>query len=174
MRSYIERAQNFIKQIFPYLDDEWTDPYDVSCNVDIFNEEHNRKVIMRHGIARIALISSDYVVKFDFDASECACVGGCEAEVEFYAEAVKDGFAYLFVEITPYHYKGHNFYIMPRIHGIKESWNSADYFMTYEENEWCEKHHLSDLHCNNYGFRNGKVCIIDYACHFGEESSSQS
>ena len=37
--------------------------------------------------------------------------------------------------------------------------------MTDEENDWCDEHSLSDLHGNNYGFRNGKICIIDYACH---------
>ena len=35
--------------------------------------------------------------------------------------------------------------------------------MTDEEIEWCDDHHLTDLHCNNYGFRHGKVCIVDYA-----------
>ena len=169
MRSYVERAKDFIQEIFPYLDGEMLDPYEVSDCVEIFNEERHRKVIMRHGIARIALITSDYVVKYDFDEEECECVGGCKAEVALYAEAVKDGFAYLFAEITHYAYKGHDFYIMPRIRGINgDSWSHADEFMTDEENAWCDKYSLSDLHCNNYGFRNGKVCIVDYACHLQE------
>lgn len=175
MRSYIERAQDFVQQIFPYLDGEWNNPYDIDCCVDSFNEDYNRKVIMRHGIARIALITSDYVVKYDFDEEECAIVGGCEAEVALYAEAVRDGFDYLFAEITPYHYHDRDFYIMPRIRGIGESnWYHADHFMTDEENDWCDAHNLSDLHCNNYGFRKGKICIIDYACHLSEESESSS
>ena len=165
MRSYEERAKDFIKAIFPYLNDEWNDPYDVSCNVDVFNEEHNRKVVMHHGIARIALITSDYVVKFDYDPDEVSVVGGGEAEVRLYALAEQDGFAHLFAKVTRYEYNGRRFYIMPRIRGISESnWYYADHFMTEEEREWCDMHSLSDLHCNNYGFRNGHVCIVDYAC----------
>lgn len=173
MRSYIERAKDFIQQIFPYLDGEWTNPYDVDCNVDAFNEDYNRKVVMRHGIARIALITSDYVVKFDFDEDECSQVGGCQAEVELYAEAQRDGFDYLFAQITHYSYNNHDFYIMPRIRGINGNrWYHADHFMTDEENDWCDEHSLSDLHGNNYGFRNGKICIIDYACHLEETDGS--
>ena len=174
MRSYIERAKDFIAQIFPYVG-KWENPWDIINDIDDFNKQNSRKVIMKHGIARIALITSDYVVKYDFDKDEVEEVGGCEAEVELYAEAVKDGFAYLFAEITPYCYHGRNFYIMPRIRGINgDGWYYADHYMTDEENEWCDDHHLSDLHCNNFGFRNGKVCIIDYACHLSEASESES
>lgn len=173
MRSYIERAQDFIQQIYPYIG-QWENPWDIKDDIDCFNRTNSRKVIMKHGIARIALITSDYVVKYDFDKEEVAEVGGCEAEVALYAEAVKDGFDYLFAEITPYHYHGHDFYIMPRIRGINgNNWNHADYYMTDEENAWCDDHHLSDLHCNNYGFRKGKVCIIDYACSL-EETDGES
>ena len=174
MRNYVERAQDFIKQIFPYIDN-WNNPFDIVDDIENFNEENNRKVIMRHGLSRIALITSDYVVKYDFDPSEVECIGGCEAEVKLYSQAVQDGFAYLFAEITHYPYRGHDFYIMPRIRGINgDSWNYADYYMTDEENAWCDEHSLSDLHCNNYGFRNGKICIVDYACHLEEESESSS
>ena len=174
MRSYIERAKDFVQQIYPYIG-EWESPYGVSNDVDDFNEQNHRKVIMRHGIARIAFITSDYVVKYDFDPEEVAVVGGCENEVELYEVAVAEGFGYLFAEITRFPYRGRNFYIMPRIRGINgDSWNHADYYMTDEENAWCDRHNLSDLHCNNYGFRNGKVCIIDYACHLEETSESSS
>lgn len=173
MRNYIERAKDFIAEIFPYVG-EWENPWDICDDIDDFNEKNNRKVIMKHGIARIALITSDYVVKYDFDRDEVAEVGGCEAEVALYAKAKQDGFAYLFAEITPYHYRGRNFYIMPRINGIRDRWSHADAYMTDEENRWCDDHNLSDLHCNNYGFRNGHVCIIDYACTLPEESESDS
>ena len=171
MRNYVERAKDFVKEIFPFIG-EWNDPYYVIDDVNEFNERHHRNVIMRHGIARIALITSDYVVKYDFDAEEVEQVGGGENEIELYAQAERDGFAYLFAKVTPFDYNGHRFYIMPRIRGINgDSWNHADYYMTEEENAWCDKHHLSDLHCNNYGFRNGKVCIVDYACRLDETSS---
>ena len=173
MRSYIERAQDFIKEIFPYIG-EWNDPWDITRDIRDFNEQCNRKVIMKHGIARIALITSDYVVKFDFDEEEVEYVGGCDNEMELYALAEKDGFAYLFAKITEFTYNGRNFYIMPRIRGISEERNwrwFGDHFMTEEENAWCERHNLTDLHCNNYGFRNGHICIVDYGCRNGSSSS---
>ena len=136
MRNYVERAKDFIAEIFPYIGG-WNDPWNLVNDIDDFNKQNSRKVIMKHGIARIALITSDYVVKYDFDKEEVAEVGGCEAEVELYAEAVKDGFAYLFAEITPYYYHGRNFYIMPRIRGINgDRWDHADVYMTDEENDY--------------------------------------
>lgn len=167
MRSYIERAKDFVKEIYPYLDGEWGDPYDVSCNVDVFNADRNRKVIMRHGIARIALITSDYVVKYDYDEYEVANVGGGESEIILYEEAERDGFAYLFAKVTRYEYNNRIFYIMPLIRGIggKSYGRYAEDFMTKEEKLWCEMKGLDDLHCNNYGFRNGRICIFDYACN---------
>lgn len=173
MRNYEERAKDFIKAIFPYISD-FTDVYSVCDDVDTFNYDHNRKVRVNHGCARIALITSDYVVKFDFDEEEVEYVGGCDNEMELYAQAEADGFAYLFAKITEFAYNGRNFYIMPRIRGISEERNwkwFGDHFMTEEENAWCERHNLTDLHCNNYGFRNGHICIVDYGCRNGSSSS---
>lgn len=171
MRSYIERAKDFIVELFPYVE-EWDIIYEILRNINDFNKQNNRNVIMKHGSARIALITSDYVVKYDYDHEEAEIIGGCEAEVALYAEAEKDGFAYLFAKITRFDYNGRSFYIMPRIRGVSNGWYHADHYMTDEENYWCDKHHLSDLHCNNYGFRNGNVCIIDYACRLGEETET--
>lgn len=171
MRSYVERAIDFIKQIYPYIEDDFA-PWDVQKSVAVFNAEHHRRVRVNHGIARVAMITSDYVVKFDYDHEEVSVVGGGEAEVRLYAIAEQEGFAYLFAKVTRYTYCGRCFYIMPLIRGINESnWFHADHFMTDEERDWCDKHNLSDLHCNNYGFRHGRVCIVDYACT-GDESVS--
>ena len=165
MRSYEERAKDFIKEVFPYIDG-CVNPHDARENIYDYNKEHGRKVRVSNGIARIALITSDYVVKFDYDPSEVENVGGGEAEVSLYAQAERDGFAYLFAKVTRYVYRGRRFYIMPLIRGISENncWYYADYFMTDEERKWCDNHNLTDLHCNNYGFRKGHVCIVDYAC----------
>ena len=168
MRNYEERAIDFIQQIYPYIVGEMT-PWGVRASVKTFNAKYNRKVQVNHGIARIAMITSDYVVKFDYDPYEVAVVGGGEAEIRMYEIAKREGYAYLFAKVTRYEYCGRRFYIMPRIRGISENnWYHADHFMTDEENDWCDRHNLSDLHCNNYGFRNGKVCIVDYACICGE------
>lgn len=165
MRSYIERAKDFVKEVYPYLEDANFDRWDTKVMMRIFNAKFSRRVKVANGIARVALITSDYVVKFDYDEYEVATVGGGEAEVEFYSIAKAEGYAYLFAEVTRFAYGKKVFYIMPRIRGIsEENYYHADHFMTDDEREWCDRHHLSDLHCNNYGFRNGKVCIVDYAC----------
>lgn len=164
MRSYEERAKDFIAQIFPYIERSDYDCEAMETLVDEFNKTYSRKVILKHGIARIALITSDYVVKYTYDAYEAEEAGDGENEIKLYAEAERDGFAYLFAKVTRYEYNNYVFYIMPRIHGIDPySCIHADEHMTDEENDWCDKHHLTDLHCNNYGFRKGHVCIVDYA-----------
>lgn len=170
MRNYIERAQDFIQHIYPFIEDVQYDVYNLGYAIEQYNQRFNRKVLFRHGISRIALITSDYVIKYNFDEDEVACVGGCEDEMRIYSIAKREGFAYLFAEITRFYYGGKNFYIMPRIRGIgSHEWDYADAFMTDEEEQFCNSLHITDLHCNNYGFRKGHVCLVDYACGLEEE-----
>ena len=172
MRSYIERAKDFIQHIYPFIENVQYDVFMIGDAIAHYNEQFNRKVEFRHGIARIALITSDYVIKYDFNPDEVADVGGCEREVKVYAIAKDRGFAHLFAEITPFEYCGRKFYIMPRINGIgKYEWDYADNFMTEEEEDFCDRLEITDLHCNNYGFRNGHVCLVDYACSLVTTSS---
>jgi hypothetical protein len=35
-------------------------------------------------------------------------------------------------------------------------------FVTSEEQDWLDDH-IHDLHSGNYGFKNGKLVIVDYA-----------
>lgn len=170
MRSYIERAQDFIQHIYPFIEDVQYDVYNLGYAIDQYNQRFNRKVLFRHGISRIALITSDYVIKYNFDESQVACVGGCEDEMRIYSIAKREGFAHLFAEITRFMFDNKCFYIMPRINGIgKYEWDYADNFMTEEEEKFCNSLHITDLHCNNYGFHNGHVCLVDYACGLEEE-----
>ena len=164
--DYEIRAQEFIKKVFPFIEDDLFNPNFIEDAIADFNDKCHRKVIVSYGEARIALITSDYVVKFDYDDDTIEEIGGCENEIELYAQAVEDGFDYLFAKISRYNYAGYSFYIMPRIYHIGECrrlFNYADEYMTDEEQKWCESHNLTDLHCNNYGFRKCKVCIVDYA-----------
>ena len=164
--DYETRAKKFLEKIFPFIEDNMFDPYYVEDAIENFNDKYNRKVKVNYGEARIALITSDYVIKYDYDDDCIEEIGGCENEIELYAQAVADGFDYLFAKTMRYNYKGYSFYIMPKINHIGEYRNlyrHADYYMTFAEKTWCEEHNLTDLHCNNYGFRKGKVCIIDYA-----------
>jgi len=175
MRSYEDRAKDFIKMIFPLIDDcdEYVEDYIEA--VEMFNRVYSRKVRLAHGIARVAFITSDYVVKMTYDDGEAAVVGGGEEEVKMYAIAEREGFAYLFAKVTPYHYGNREFYIMPRIHGVgKYEFDYAEEHMTYREREFCDRHNLSDLHGNNYGFRDGHICLVDYACRNEDYSDSGS
>lgn len=169
MRDYIERAKDFVEQIFPYIS-ECMNPWRLSGCVDSFNIDFDRKVVLKHGLSRIALITSDYVVKFDYDPDEIDSIGGCANELELYEIAQKEGFAYLLAEITPFMHEGRMFYIMPRIRGIGSGRHYAERYMSNAEKEFCRRHRISDLHTSNYGFRHGHVCLVDYACHLSYES----
>lgn len=174
MRTYEERAKDFVKMIFPLIEG-CEDVWDYREAVAMFNRVYTRKVQCKNGIARVAFISSDYVVKLEYDQYEVESVGGGENEIAMYEIAEREGFAYLFAKVSPFDYNGKRFYIMPRIHGICDrGYEYADEYMTNAENDFCERHHITDLHCNNYGFRNGHVCLVDYACTLDECSSSSS
>lgn len=172
MRNYIERAKDFIEQVYPYLNDDCMSPWLMKSVIEKFNHTFDRKVIVRSGLSRIALITSDYVVKFDYDPEEVDCIGGCDAELNLYWQAKQEGFDYLFAEITAYQHGKYWFYIMPRVRGIGSGHHYAEHYMTDAEKDFCRRHRITDLHTNNYGFRHGHVCLVDYACHLSYEGSS--
>ena len=169
MRDYTERAKDFIGQVYPYIANCGS-PYKMGGFIRKFNADFDRKVIVRSGLSRIALITSDYVVKFDYDPEEVDSIGGCENELELYSWAEREGFAHLLAKITPYSYHQRMFYIMPRIRGVGSGRYYAEKYMTEAEKEFCRKHKITDLHTENYGFRKGHVCLVDYACHLSYES----
>lgn len=165
MRSYIERAKDFIKDIYPFIE---TKPFNigmVEVAVFAYNKANHRNVLVKSGSVRIALITSDYVVKYDYSPCNAETYGGCEQELKMYNLAKEQGFDDLFAEITHFQYGELNFYIMPRITGIgKDRFSEADDFMTQEERDFCYDAGLCDLHYYNFGFRKGRICIVDYAC----------
>lgn len=162
MRSYEERAKDFIQLIFPYLNKYNFDHDMRKWGIFAFNHTYNRKVIYAHGMTRYALITSDYVVKVDYAQTRW---GNSEDEMKLYKEAVADGFDYLFAKISRYEYSGKTFYIMPRIRGIGKKDYDADEYLTEEERDWvCE--HVCDLHNQNYGWKDGHVVIFDYAARY--------
>lgn len=172
MRNYEERAKDFVKMLFPLIDDCET-VWEFRSAVEMFNRIYGRNVKCNNGIARVAFITSDYVVKMDYDEDEVESVGGGDNEIALYEIAEQEGFAYLFAKVTLFEYEERRFYIMPRIRGINShSFNYAETYMTEAERQFCTKHRLSDLHCNNYGFRNGHVCLFDYACNLDYLSTS--
>ena len=164
--SYEVRAQRFIRAIAPFINgcEGWEDYEYGMYNYLI---EHPRRVVhCDHGMTRVVFITSDYVVKIDYSPDNIERFGGGEQEIAFYQMAEREGMAHLFAKISRYDFNGRRYYIMPRITGIdEERWEDAWYYMTEEECEWCEDHHLYDLHCKNYGIMDGKVKIIDYGAY---------
>ena len=156
MRSYIERAKDFVEQVYPYIA-PCKNPFDARQRILMYNTDFTRNVQVRSGLSRIALITSDYVIKFDYDKDEVEYIGGCNNEMELFDYAKREGFDYLFAEITAFPYKDYNFYIMPRIHGIGSGRYNAENYMTNEEKDFCRRYKITDLHYENYGFRKGKI-----------------
>lgn len=169
MRSYIERAKDFVQEVYPYISN-CMNPWEMRDFIKSYNKDFDRKVIMRSGLSRIALITSDYVIKFDYDPEEIDSIGGCGNEMEVYSCAEREGFTHLFAQITPYYYKSRYFYIMPRIRGIGSGHHYAEFYMTEAEKDFCRRYKITDLHTQNYGFRKGHVCLVDYACNLDYES----
>lgn len=163
--SYTERAARFFRTIYPLLDGHWDSPWECRRIMSLYSCEHSRKVFVRSGVSRIAIITSDYVIKFDYNMKEVKRVGGCQSEVNFYNFAKNEGFEYLFAEITPFEYCGRTFYIMPRINGIgRKEYCYAEEFLHGDDLAFVDDY-LSDLHDENYGWYHNRPVIVDYACN---------
>jgi hypothetical protein len=133
--------------------------------VDMYNMHHSRKLNYSHGVSRFAVIRADYVIKFDMTPAygfEDGRAGNCDSEKAVYARAVEAGMAHLLAKTTLTWMNGRTVAIMPRIdHVSDEDRYWADY-CTYLEYRWL-RDNIYDLHSGNVGYRNGKVCVIDYA-----------
>lgn len=169
--DYRIRAQKFIKQIFPYIDGCMYDDLDETIKrVQDFANEKRRKISVHNGISRVAIITADYVIKWDRHLAQSKYernpAGDCEKEYLTWRWLLDEnpGYAYLFAEITRFKFGGEIFYIMPRVRGINEDRDAYAYeYVDGEEedflNEW-----FYDLHSGNFGIdRKGNVTIFDYA-----------
>ena len=131
-----------------------------------YNMTHSRRLVMFHGVSRIAIVRSDYVIKCDYVSKDRRWsdgqAGNNESEAEMYDRAVEDGFEYLLAKSTLVNVDGKEFSIMPRIAHV-DDWDRDWYdYCTEEEYDWLDTH-ICDLHNANVGYRKGKVCVIDYA-----------
>lgn len=163
--SYEVRAQKFIQQVASYIEN-CEDYCDLGrAMLDFMADNPRRNIHVSHGMARMVLITSDYVVKINYSQDWVSSVGGGEEEIKLYSVAEREGMAYLFAKVSRYEYNGKTYYIMPRIRCIRpDNWHDAYFYMTKKERHWCRGHQVYDLHAMNYGFRNGHVCIFDYGC----------
>lgn len=164
--NYLVRATKFMNEFAPYLKGR-KKIEDVKLAVSQFNLDKKRKVIFCHGATRCALITSDYVIKWNYNPVRVRDFGGCKEELRIYNKAAKSGYDYLFAAITPIKVGRRVFYVMPRIKNVGAKYHNTclwDYLTKEEENYVYRKLGIGDLHDNNWGLRDGKPVIIDYAC----------
>lgn len=137
---------------------------DFRHEIQRYNKTHVRKLNWDNGVSRIAILRADYVIKFDFNPTGSFSdgrAGNCFSEEAIYARAVADGMEHLLAKTTVLTLHGLTCSIMPRINGVGTDsyWEKT---VTPEEEDWLYDN-LNDLHRFNYGFRKGKICVIDYA-----------
>lgn len=165
--DYRIRARKFLDNILPYISDVLTDTGIVSKIIDEYNVNHSRKIEVHEGSARCVLVTSDYVIKWDYDAKNVKKIGGCEKEWEVYQQAKRAGMAYLLAECMLVERKDVVFEIMPRVPAIgyrcHKNKGIAE-FLTEEEFHWLSYIGLlRDMHSWNWGLKYNKPVIIDYA-----------
>lgn len=164
--DYEVRAKAFIKEFAPYLKGirvTRSNSYKIYDAVRRFNDDKKRNVKVASGASRIALITSDYVVKLDFGTT---WAGNSKTEMLGYQQAQKDGYEYLLAKISLYKCCNRSFFIMPRARvaetltwrGQKRLWDK----LTEDERRYIHDN-FEDLHENNWGSLNGKLILIDYA-----------
>jgi len=165
--DYRVRALNFLRAIFPYIENNLYSVSGTEFNVQEYLSDHpSRKVEVNCGSARIALITSDYVVKWDYDNENVRDIGGCEKEYEIYKKVESAGFGYLFAMATLVNYNGVTFEIMPRIKAIGPKHHPTDiiYMLSSIEESWLRSMGiLYDLHHWNWGIMKSRPVIVDYA-----------
>ena len=162
--NYEVRATKFAK-VLALLFEDCVYRSDYIDAIERYNQIHTRKLKYSYGVSRIVIIRADYVIKFDFRPTggwSDGRAGNCKKEYDFYEFAIQEGMAHLFAKPTLLDIAGHTAEIMPRIYGVYNNrrcwWN----FCTAEEEEWLWSN-LNDLHDGNIGYKNDKICVIDYA-----------
>lgn len=169
MNSYEVRAQKFLLSLFPYIERACASygarskKNILAIAVDMYCADHpTRKIRSTCGYTRMAIITSDYVIKFDFNMN--TQFGTCEDEISAYELAEQDGYEDYFAKPTRYTRQGWKFYIMPKVTGIGRLRVDADDACNDKTFcRWLYKNKFFDLHCHNYGWKDGHIVIFDYA-----------
>lgn len=162
--TYEVRAEKFAEVLLPLF---------INCKtlrqfervIHEYNATHMRKLKYAHGVSRIVIIRSDYVIKFDIKPSGSFSdgrAGNCLSERVVYERAEREGMAHLLAKPTIKTCSGRTYSIMPRINGVGNHRRSLYRSLTRDELDWLSDN-IYDLHCGNYGFRRGKAVVIDYA-----------
>lgn len=158
--NYIVRAQKFMETFYPYMR-----KYRIGEAVIRFNADKHRAVQCRQGAVRRVLITSDYVIKWDYDKRNSKTFGGCREEYKKYQKVKDDYYGYLFAEITPIKVRNRTFYVMPRVKSLgvdHDEW--IDDVLNKNERDYVESVGVGDVHDENWGYLHGRPVLIDYAC----------
>lgn len=166
--DYVVRARKFLEELIPFFPCESGNArkrrLGVQNALDKFMVKHpRRKIYFCNGAVRYVLITSDYVIKWDYDTSAAENYGGCVKESKIWNKVKNSSYRYLFAPITRITVGGHYWYVMPRIRG-KHPDRIAYRFLSPEEKKFLENNDICDLHNGNYRIVRGKVKIFDYAC----------
>ena len=160
--NYVLRATKFMEAFYPYM----RKYRNLTEAVEVFNEEKHRAVEWRSGAVRRVLVTSDYVIKWDYNKGNSRTFGGCREEYKKYLEVKDSDFSYLFAEITPIRVHNRTFYVMPRVRML--GYDCEEYFYdTINKDEYDFLNDVAcvgDIHDENWGYYHGQPTIIDYAC----------
>lgn len=160
--NYKIRAKKFMEELMPYLHN-FNSPIRVANDVREYTQDHPRRNIqICNGAVRIAIITSDYVIKWDYDKESMRDYGGCTSEKRLYKKVCADGFGYLFAEISSFRLNHKTFYVMPRVSVNEYRDNNIWSYLTENEKTYLRKT-ITDLHNGNWGMYHKKPIIIDYA-----------
>lgn len=155
MRSYTERAKNFIKEFVSTLDTSSFN--DCESQVWKFNVENRRNVRFNYGATRFCFVTSDYVVKVDrtdeYGKRHRKDFGGCTKEYSAYLHCKHE----CLCPITRYVYNHRCYYIMPRATCVGKT------KLLPEDFTFLTLNGFFDLHRGNVGKLNGRPVLIDYA-----------
>lgn len=161
--DYVTRARKFVKEIAPMMDNR-RDFYSVADAVREYETKHtHRKVMFCHGAVRCVIITSDYVIKWDYDTESAKEYGGCVAESRLWKKLKDSEYADLFAPITCIRESGHYWYVMPCINGGTPK-HRISYYVNEDVTDFLDSNHICDLHCKNWRLVRGKPVIFDYAC----------
>lgn len=162
--SYELRAMKFARFLVT-LFDGCCELEDFIFAVKWYNARHSRKLVYSHGVSRFAIIRADYVIKFNMipeGSFRDGRAGDNGTEEDVYAMAVADGMEYLLAKTTVVRIEDREIAIMPKINRVNDYSRDWHDYCTEEESDWLDEH-INDLHDGNVGYKNGKVCVIDYA-----------
>lgn len=166
--DYVVRAKKFLEELIPLFPDESGSARKnvgkVRIALNKFKAKYPRRdVLLCNGAVRYVLITSDYVIKWDYNANNAEEYGGCAKESKVWNRVKNSSYAYLFAPITRITVGGHYWYVMPRIRG-RNYHLMAFPFLSPEEKKFLSDNNICDLHSGNYRIVKKKVKIFDYAC----------